>query len=310
MFSLPMGHPLQAVYQANKLTDSPWNQFIPEMGIHWGEWCVPESQEPPIGDPTMELIRPKQELTCAYTHYSMMLLEEMLRFIGKKEEADTCKKFAEGSKEAYHVHWVKEEQIETNHMAELVRPIALGLLTEQECENAAHALNEMVIKRNYKVGTGFLSTPFLLQVLTKYGYEDSAYRMLENTEAPGWLAMVAQGATTVWEDYECFNAEGSPLPHSFNHYSPGAVCAFLFDTVCGIQMEKENEIQIKPIPGGTLENATARVLTTYGEVTSSWEKKEGCITYTFEIPANVTAKVELPGGKTVELSAGCYQFME
>ncbi len=310
MLFLPEGHPLQAAYQANKLADSPWNQFIPEMGIHWGEWCVPESQEPPEGDPATALIKPKQEITCAYTHYSMTMLEEMLRFIGKHEEADTCKKFADGSKEAYHVHWVKDEKIDTNRMAELVRPIALGLLTEQECKNVAHDLNKMVMQRNYKVGTGFLSTPFLLQVLTKYGYLETAYRMLENTGAPSWLAMVAQGATTVWEDYECYNSEGTPLPHSFNHYSPGAVCSFLFDTVCGIRMGKENEILLKPLPGGTLTNAAAKVLTAYGQVVSSWEKQTDGITYTFEIPANVTAKVELPSGKTEELSAGCFQFKE
>ena len=309
MFCLPDGHPLSTVYQTHRLKDSPWNRFIPEMGVHWGEWCVPQSQEPPEGDPAAELIKPKQEVTCAYVHYSMTMLEEMLRFIGRDTQADTCREYACGSREAYHVHWVENEQINTGHMAELVRPIALGLLTESEKKNVAEALNAMVIQRNYKVGTGFLSTPFLLQVLAENGYVDTAYKMLENTQAPGWLAMVDQGATTVWEEYECYDENGSPLPHSFNHYSPGAMCGFLFDTVCGIRVTGENELTLSPMPGGTLTWAKAKILTAYGPVESRWEKRDGFVQYTFNIPANVTAKVILPDGSSQILMAGEHQFL-
>ena len=313
MFSLPEGDPMYMIsqlYQGHRLKDSQWNRYIPEAGIHWGEWCVPQSQEPDEDNSGMSLVLPKQEVTCAYTHYSMGLLEEMLTAMGREDEAAECREYAEGSKEAYHVHWVKNDRIETNRMAELVRPIALGLLNGEERKNAAADLNAMAIRRNYKVGTGFLSTPFLLQVLAENGYTDTAYRMLENQEAPSWLAMVAQGATTVWEEYECYDGEGKPLAHSFNHYSPGAVCAFLFDTVCGIRITGENHILIRPQPGGTLTWAEARVLTAYGEVYSRWEKVNGKITYTIQIPANVTGTVVLPDGTCRELPPGKYSYKE
>lgn len=312
MFHLPEGHPmslLAPLYRAFQLKDSPWNRFIPEAGIHWGEWCVPESQEPPEMDMVSELLKPKQELTCAYTHYSMGLLEEMLRFIGREEEADEVKEYVDGSYRAYHVHWVKDGGIETNHMAELVRPIALGLLTEEEKKNVAAALDEMVRERGYKVGTGFLSTPFLLQTLAENGYVESAYRMLENEQAPGWLAMVNQGATTVWEEYECFDENGTPLAHSFNHYSMGAVCSFLYDTVCGVRIIGENSIALRPLPGGTFTFAKAQVLTAYGKVSSAWERQEdGSVSYCFEIPGNVTAELMLPDGHREILTAGLHRY--
>ena len=40
---------------------------------------------------------------------------------------------------------------------------------------------------------------FLLPVLTEAGFADTAYKMLENTEKPGWLAEIEDGATTIWE---------------------------------------------------------------------------------------------------------------
>jgi alpha-L-rhamnosidase len=160
------------------------------------------------------------------------------------------------------------------------------------------------------VGTGFLSTPFLLQTLAENGYLRTAYKMMENEEAPSWLAMVAQGATTVWEQYECYDNEGRPQAHSFNHYSPGAMCSFLFDTVCGIRVDGENKISIKPKPGGTLTHAKAKVLTAYGEIISGWEKEDNVIKYTFTVPANVTANLILPDGTENTLSAGSHYYRE
>ncbi len=40
------------------------------------------------------------------------------------------------------------------------------------------------------------------------------------------------------------NHRNNTLVHSMNHYSPGAVCAFLYDTVCGINISGENRFQL------------------------------------------------------------------
>ena len=309
MYSLTEEHPLypmKPIYDAFALPASEWNRYIPEYGMHWGEWSVPQSQEPETLDPATALIRPKQEVTCAYTHYSMRMLGEMLTAIGRQEEADQCLAFARGSKEAYHVHWIKNGTVHTDHMAELVRPIALDLADPEEKKNIAALLNEMAVKRNYKVGTGFLSTPFLLQTLAENGYAETAYRMLENEEAPGWLAMAAQGATTIWEEYSCYDENGSPLPRSFNHYSLGAATSFLFDTVCGIRIRGENEFLIAPIPGGSLTRAEARTMTAFGEVSSAWERRDQEITYKITLPANTQAQLILPDGREKILTAGSH----
>ncbi|MBP3876511.1 MAG: family 78 glycoside hydrolase catalytic domain [Lachnospiraceae bacterium] len=295
---------MKPLYDAFALPESEWNRYIPEFGIHWGEWSVPQSEEPEEMDPASALMRPKQEVTCAYTHYSMQMLSEMLTAIGKEEEAAECREYADGSSRAYHEHWIKEGTVQTDHMAELVRPIALGLASEAEKKNISALLNKMVIRRDYKVGTGFLSTPFLLQTLADNGYTESAYRMLEQEESPGWLAMAANGATTIWEGYDCYDEEGHPLPRSFNHYSLGAACSFLFDTVCGIRIKGENAFIIRPHPGGTLQHAEARTVTAYGEVISSWTREGDRIRCTISVPANTSAEVILPDGSQKTIRSG------
>ena len=153
--------------------------------------------------------------------------------------------------------------------------------------------------RDYRIGTGFLSTPFVLKTLTEMGRADLAYRMLENEQQPGWLYEVNQGATTIWETWE-----GNV---SRNHYSPGAVSQWLFDTVCGIKADGENHFTIAPVPGGSLTHAKASYHSLYGKVECGWKKTESGTHYTVSVPANTTVELVLTSGEHRIYSSGTYE---
>ena len=199
--------------------------------------------------------------------------------------------------------WLEPEEFRDKvygAQAKLVRPLALGLLDGDSKKTAQRRLIQAAEQYRYRVGTGFLSTPFLLPVLTGAGEVETAYRMLENTEKPGWLAEVLDGATTIWENW------GGNL--SRNHYSPGAVCQWLFDTCAGIRVDGENHFTIAPIPGGTLAWAEAGYRSIYGEVKSCWEKTDSGTKFTVTIPSNTTADVTLPNGTRYSTGAGTHTF--
>lgn len=281
---------------------SPYENYVIESGNHWGEWCEPEF------DFLSEVHLPKPELTTAYAHYTTGLLAEMLREIGMDDKATECAEFSQKAKEAYNYYFVKDGHVNAPRQAPMVRSLALGLLDGEAEKSVANDLNNSAVGRNYTVGTGFLSTPFVLGVLVKYGYADTAYRMLENTKAPGWLAMVEGGATTIWEDYIMYDENNHPLSHSMNHYSPGAVCAFLYDTVCGIRISGENRFTLQPLPGGTLTSAKAEYNSAFGKIVSGWERKDGKTVFSFEIPSNTTALLILPDGTEALLKSGKHTF--
>ena len=165
---------------------------------------------------------------------------------------------------------------------------------------AQQRLKKAVENYRYRVGTGFLSTPFILPVLTEAGEIGTAYKMLENTEKPGWLGEVLDGATTIWENWEGDLSQ--------NHYSHGAVCQWLFDTCAGIRVNGENHFVIAPIPGGTLTHAEARYESPYGKVTSAWQIENSKTLFTFEVPANCTAEIQLPDGRKESVNAGRYTY--
>ena len=159
---------------------------------------------------------------------------------------------------------------------------------------------------HWRPGTGFLSTPLILNVLTDIDLE-SAYRLLENEEIPGWLSMPKNGATTIWEAWEGPNSKNGGIG-SLNHYSKGAVVAWLFDTMCGIRVEGENHFVITPHPGGHFTHAKAGYNSVYGMVESGWKKATDGWSYHITIPTNCTAQVRLPEKEPIMLDAGSYTF--
>ena len=276
---------------------NPYNAYTYEKGMHLGEWLEPEKFQEKVSAGKQS--KHPEEAT-AYLHLAMKTMAEIAGVLGKVEDKENYEKYADGAQKAYNHLFVKTGMLDTDRQAKLVRPLALGLLDGEEKRAAQKRLVKAVNDFHYCVGTGFLSTAFLLGTLTEAGEVQTAYKMLENTEKPSWLAEVLEGATTVWENWE-----GNL---SRNHYSPGAVCQWLFDTAAGICLNGENRFVIRPVPGGTLSDAHASYLSPYGLVRSGWKKSDEGILYEISIPANTTAEVILPTGEHRVLSAGDYEI--
>ncbi len=265
-------------------TDS-LNEFVYEKGFHLGEWLEPEEfQEKITTDTAGSATRMVHTEECtAYFHYSMKNMADAAELLGKAEDRTRYQRYADGAAKVYDRMFLTPPP-DTDRQAKLVRPLALGLVPEEKKEAVAGRLQKAVTNRNFCIGTGFLSTPFVLPVLTESGHADLAYRMLECEKYPSWLAEVKTGATTVWESWE-----GDA---SRNHYSPGAVCEWLFSMVGGIRMNGERTFLIKPVPDGSLSFAHTAYNSIYGRVESDWKKNEDGFSFRIVIPSNTSAILE------------------
>lgn len=280
---------------------NPLNKYIYEKGVQLGEWLEPEEFKDKVAAGKLP---PCTEEATAYLHYTMTHMAEVARYLGKPEDEKRYSEYAAGAKKAYCALFLRSGAPDTDRQAKLVRPLALGLTAGDATITKAveERLVEAVQRRNYRIATGFLSTSFVLGVLTRAGRKDLAYKMLENKECPGWLYEVDQGATTVWESWEGVD--------SHNHYSPGAVCQWLFDTCAGIRVDGRNHFAITPVPGGSMEWAEASYTSLYGKVTSRWERSEAALLFQISVPANCAATISLPEGRTETVAAGNYTYQE
>jgi alpha-L-rhamnosidase len=274
-------------------------KYLVNRGQSYGEWAEPQDIY------TMRFIDfagPHPEVSTAYTAYIMSLMCEIAEVLGKTDDIPLYKQYRDGCKATYQA-MVKTEAftLDTDRQARLVRPLAFDLLEQEQREFAKKRLLHAIENYGWRLGTGFLSTPLILDVLAENDIE-AAYRLLENEEMPGWLFMPKNGATTVWESWEGSQATGGGVS-SLNHYSKGAMCRWLFETMCGIQVAGENHFIIAPRPGGHFTYAKASYNSIYGQVTSSWRIAEGTTEFSITIPTNCTASVRLPDGSEREQSA-------
>ena len=274
-------------------------RYAVNAGQSYGEWAEPEDVWP---NRWTDMVLPHPEVSAAYTCFIMEHMAEIAETLGHEKDAEEFRENAGKIRRSYQaIRRLPEFTLDTDRQAMLVRPLYMKLLDPEGEKYARKRLIRALENYGWRLGTGFLSTPLILDVLAKIDIE-AAYRLLENEEMPGWLFMPAHGATTVWESWE--GTESQKGIASLNHYSKGAVCAWLFDTMCGIRMDGENHFRICPQPGGHFTHAGAVYRSVYGEVSCRWEKKDGEVSYTIAVPPNTSAEVVLPGMEPFLMQGG------
>ncbi|CUH96025.1 hypothetical protein P22_2113 [Propionispora sp. 2/2-37] len=193
-------------------------------------------------------------------------------------------------------------------------PLALGIFDQDNAPDAAKHLVAACTRENtddngvkrgpYALMTGFIGTAWISKALSDYGHSDIAYKMLENKAYPSWLYPVQQGATTIWERLDSYTKErgfgGNNSMNSFNHYSFGAVGAWLCNYSLGIQRDaaaagfKHFVLQPQPDFAGALQRAEGYYDSPYGRIASGWRLEDHQWFYDAVVPANTTATLYLP----------------
>jgi len=186
--------------------------------------------------------------------------------------------------------------------------------------SAAERLVTNIKDYDYHLTTGFLGTPYLCHVLTRFGYQDVAYTLLMQETYPSWLYPVKMGATTIWERWDGQKPDGSFQNigmNSFNHYAYGAIGDWMYKILAGVDTDPEatgyKKSVIHPYVNGHRLNATdtiglgeaaAELETSYGRLSSHWKKSNGQFTLEVEIPVNTTSTVWIPTGKASQILEG------
>jgi alpha-L-rhamnosidase len=175
------------------------------------------------------------------------------------------------------------------------------MLPESMRADAAKRLANNVAGYNNHLTTGFLGTPYLCHVLSRFGYTDVAYKLLMQDTYPSWLYPVKMGATTIWERWDGQKPDSTfqtPGMNSFNHYAYGAIGDWMYRVAAGIDTYESapgyKKIKIKPHIGGGLTDVAADYKTDYGMVSSHWKVNGNEVKFDVEIPANTTATIYIP----------------
>ena len=254
-------------------------------GQSYGEWAEPNDV---CSFNWLDFASPHPEVSTAYTSARRKYRSEIALILDDKEASDYYLSISEHVKHAYQaLRHTKAYPLDTDRQANLVRPLYFNLLDGKDTEFAKKRLIQALENYRYRLGTGFLSTPFILEVLAKYDL-NACYKLLLNEERPGWLFMAKNDTTTVWEGWEGPKSEKGIA--SLNHYSKGARVEWLYKGRCGIKVEGQNHFCIEPSIGPSIDYASASYHSIYGTVSSSWKKMGGKRLFTINVPSNTTAE--------------------
>lgn len=317
---------LRCMKEPNPLyAEKPWykegnGEYIYDTKFHYGEWNEPLPPAPEVieffksGKSASEYVEymaqfGKAEVATAYTKRSCDNLAQMASLLGKTEDAAYYSRMAEKIKAAYARYMISEDGvIQPGHQAAYIRALALDLVSDAKRPLVVEQLRKEIEGAGYHLNTGFLSTVYLLPTLCDNGLVEEAFRLLQQTQAPGWLHPITLGATTMLENWDGMDV----FRDSFNHYSFGAVCQFLFEYVAGIRPLWETpafqQFELKPVLGGSLTWAKGSYQTRFGLIRSEWERQDQHYCYRCTIPAGTVAHLQLPDGRKLELEAGSYIF--
>ncbi len=281
-------------------------------GAQFGDWLDPTA---PPDDASRAQADPAVVAT-AYFARSVGILARTAETLGLRVEAADYAQLEKQVRAAFISAYVSEDgRVHSDCQTVYALSIVGDLFaSERQRAGAGDRLAELVTAAGFRVSTGFVGTPVILDALSTAGYPELAYRMLLEESCPSWLYAVSMGATTIWERWDSMLSDGSINPGSmtsFNHYAYGAVADWLHRCVAGLSPSSPGyrTVDVRPLVTGDLSSASARHLSPYGEIAVEWRLENGQVDLTLTIPYGVTADVWMPGASVAEtVRNGSHRF--
>jgi alpha-L-rhamnosidase len=245
---------------------------------------------------------PKDLIGTAFYAHCADLMGRIARVLDKDEDAIKYDELLGDVKTAFIERFTTPQGLVAGGtQTGYVLALHFNLLPLELREAAVNSLVRDIKERGNHLSTGFVGSPYIARVLSDNGELDVAYSLLHQKTWPSWLYAVTQGATTIWERWDGWTHDKGFQDvgmNSFNHYAYGAIGAWLYSVVAGIEVDEEapgyKRIVFRPQPGGGLTHARASLNSIYGEITSHWRIEDDYFNWNITVPPNTTATVYLP----------------
>ncbi|HEX3919033.1 MAG TPA: family 78 glycoside hydrolase catalytic domain [Caulobacteraceae bacterium] len=269
---------------------NPERLWANKRGLDFGDWLSLDGKQP--GDPTT----PKDLIGTAWWAHTTALAAEMAVASGRDADAAWLAGLRGDIVQAFQRTYVGADgAVGNGSQTGYILALKFGLVPQSLRAAAARRLTDEIEGRGGVLSTGFLGTPFSLDVLADIGRQDLVYDLLLRTEFPSWGYMIAKGATTIWERWN--GDTGDVAMNSFNHYALGGACGFLFRRIAGIDAAAPGfrEIRVAPVLDPRVRTAGADYDSVLGRISTDWTWAPGSrFDLAVTVPPNATARVVLP----------------
>ncbi|QDK77891.1 Bacterial alpha-L-rhamnosidase [Spirosoma sp. KCTC 42546] len=277
------------------------NEQSPSGLTSWGlgDW-VPVKSKSPV------------EFTSSIYYFTdASILAKTAKLLGKQSDAAIYSALANKIKNAVNTKYLNKEtgSYGTGLQTELSVPLQWGLVPDEFKRKVAANLAKRVEADNSHIDVGLLGTKAILNALSENGHADLAYKVASQETFPSWGWWIANGATTLYENWPI----DAKSDISMNHIMFGEIGAWYYKALGGIKPDPVHpgfkNVLLEPHFVAGLDHFDATHDSPYGTIRSSWKRVGQGVTYSITVPPNSTATLKLPGSSAAQqLQAGTYQF--
>ncbi|MCC8151320.1 MAG: glycoside hydrolase family 78 protein [Lachnospiraceae bacterium] len=286
-----------------------------DVGFHFGDWLALDGE----GDDTFKGSTEDGYIATAYYYNSSKIVSKAAKILGKTEEAAYYGTLAGEIKQAMQAeYFTANGRLALTTQTAYALALYMDFAPEGSKERIAEFLKEKLkVNRGY-LKTGFVGTYILNKVLSDYGNNDLAYKLLLNEDCPSWLYAVNMGATTIWERWNSILPDGKisgTEMNSLNHYSYGSVLEWMYRNMAGIHLCEDHpgfeQVLIAPQPDYRITSCDMKYVSVSGTYEIHWKvEKTGEFDLAVEIPFDCCATVKLPNTDQgpVQVESGRHEF--
>ena len=191
-------------------------------------------------------------------------------------------------KKAEHETWWNGSRVCTQ--SGQILPLALGMVPAGSRPMVEKSLLREIKAHHNRLSTGFVSTPYLLQIIGDLDPE-TGWEMSTAQDYPSWYSMTAGSDNDLMkEDW----AGGTAFMPSLG----GNIAGWNYQFLAGIRPDSSapgfKKIIIKPNMVGDLHWVEGSYESVYGKIISNWRKEGNTYVLNVTIPANTTALIYIP----------------
>lgn len=263
--------------------------LVPSSG--WGDWLAVENS-------------PAEPLGTAFFYRSTDQVARAAEPLGLAADATRYRELADAIARASHRAYFDEATGDYANGTQTMNilPVALGI-TPPELRPAvvARVVADLAAHEDH-LTTGFIGTSFLIPTLAAYGHHDLALRILLQRDYPSWARIIEAGSTTITEAWNAWLGDDFA---SHNRFNLGSVIGWFFTGLLGLQPELPGfrSFRFRLVFPTGLDHASGHHDVAAGRISVAWKRVEsGVIHLALDIPADLSATVELPGLPAEELT--------
>ena len=270
------------------LTTRKDSRGLIEIGL--GDWCHVKTR------------RPKAPLVVTDTIMSIDIAEKMAFLFGQlgmTHQQNFALDIVLDFKAAFREHLIDFETMTVAGNCQTSQAMALhyGIFNPEEEQAAFARLLKLIREQDGFMDVGVLGGKVLFHVLTRFGYTDLALAIMIRPEYPSYGNWVAQGATSLWEDF-------MEDPASMNHHFWGDISAWFIKRLAGICYNPEgtdlHRVDICPHFPEAMDDASAWFDSNCGRIASKWIREADKVLLTLDIPAGIQGQLILKDGWHLE----------